>query len=77
MQDKDIDYSDIPDTSDDFWDNAELVMPKPKKAISLRVDEDIISFFKAEGPGYQTRMVAVLKAYMNAKQNKMENTVKR
>ena len=67
MRDEDIDYSDIPPTEDDFWDKAELVMPQRKKAISLRVDEDVLEFFKKDGPGYQTRMLAVLKAYMEAK----------
>lgn len=55
---------------DDFeldWDSAVLVIPEPKQAISLRVDQDVLAFFKAEGPGYQTRMNAVLRAYMEAK----------
>jgi len=55
---------------DDFeldWDTAVLVIPEPKQAISLRVDQDVLAFFKAEGPGYQTRMNAVLRAYMEAK----------
>ncbi len=72
MRDEDIDYSDIPPTADDFWDKAELVMPAPKKAISLRVDEEVLEFFKKDGPGYQTRMLAVLKAYMDAKLGKQQ-----
>lgn len=43
-----------------------LPEPTPKKAISLRLDPDILEFFKSEGKGYQTRMNAVLRAYMNA-----------
>jgi uncharacterized protein (DUF4415 family) len=38
-----------------------------KKLISLRVDPEVIDFFKAQGPGYQTRMNAVLTAYMQVK----------
>jgi uncharacterized protein (DUF4415 family) len=49
---------------DDFWDEAELVVPAPKRAISLRVDEDVLSWFRSLGPRYQTRMNAVLRAYM-------------
>lgn len=49
---------------DDFWDEAEVVMPVAKRAISLRVDEDVLRWFRALGPGYQTRMNAVLRAYM-------------
>jgi len=38
-----------------------------KKLISLRVDPEVLDFFKAQGPGYQTRMNAVLMAYMQVK----------
>lgn len=48
------------------WTRAELVTPEPKKAISLRVDPDVLDFFKSQGPGYQTRMNAVLRAWMEA-----------
>ena len=44
----------------------QVVMPKAKQSISLRVDPDVLSFFKSYGKGYQTCMNAVLKAYMNA-----------
>lgn len=44
----------------------QVVMPKAKQSISLRVDPDVLSFFKSYGKGYQTRMNAVLRAYMNA-----------
>lgn len=44
----------------DFWDGAELVVPVPKRAISLRVDEDVLEWFRGLGPRYQTRMNAVL-----------------
>lgn len=46
--------------------SLQVVMPKAKQSISLRVDPDVLSFFKAFGKGYQTRMNAVLRAYMNA-----------
>ena len=38
--------------------------PPPKVAISLRIDEDVLAWFKAQGPGYQTRINLVLYAYM-------------
>ena len=38
----------------------------PKTAISLRVEKDVLEWFKAQGPGYQTRMNAVLRAYRDA-----------
>ena len=49
------------------WANAALPEQSRKKLISLRVDPDVIEFFKAQGPGYQTRMNAVLQAYMQVK----------
>ena len=48
------------------WTRAELVTPEPKKMISLRVDPDVLEFFKSQGAGYQTRMNAVLRAWMDA-----------
>ena len=50
----------------DFWVDATIVHPVPKKPISLRVDEDVLSWFKQQGPRYQSRMNAVLRAYMAA-----------
>jgi uncharacterized protein (DUF4415 family) len=49
------------------WSDAVLVMPARKKAISIRVDEDVLNFFKREGEGYQRRMNAVLRSYMQQK----------
>lgn len=49
---------------DDFWDHAKLVMPILKQPISLRVDEDVLAWFRSTGPRYQTRMNAVLRSYM-------------
>jgi uncharacterized protein (DUF4415 family) len=49
------------------WSDAVLVMPAKKKAISIRVDEDVLDFFKKEGEGYQRRMNAVLRSYMQQK----------
>src|ERR1700756_1238755 len=49
------------------WSDAVLVIPPKKKAISIRVDEDVLDFFKREGDGYQRRMNAVLRSYMQQK----------
>ena len=49
------------------WSEAVLVIPPRKKAISIRVDEDVLDFFKREGEGYQRRMNAVLRSYMQQK----------
>lgn len=47
-----------------------LVMPAKKKAISIRVDEDVLDFFKKQGAGYQRRINAVLRSYMREKRKK-------
>lgn len=46
------------------WSKAELVAPTRKKAISIRIDEDVLDYFKSKGEGYQGRMNAVLRSYM-------------
>jgi uncharacterized protein (DUF4415 family) len=43
---------------------AEVVVPPKKQAISIRLDQDLVDFFKKEGPGYQRRINAVLRGYM-------------
>ena len=50
------------------WSQAELVIPRRKVAISIRLDEDILDFFKHAGTGYQSRINAVLRTYMRAKE---------
>ena len=49
------------------WSEAILVIPPKKKAISIRVDEDVLDHFKREGAGYQRRMNAVLRSYVEQK----------
>ena len=43
-----------------------VTLPTPKPTISIRLDADVLAFFKARGKGYQTRINAVLKAYVEA-----------
>lgn len=49
---------------DDFWASADIVEPVAKQPISLRVDADVLDWFKAQGPRYQSRMNAVLRSFM-------------
>ena len=49
---------------DDFWDDAAVVEPTNKQPISLRVDADVLQWFKTQGPRYQSRINAVLRSYM-------------
>jgi len=66
MEDSEIDLKDSPELDDAFFANATIRMPKPKKSVSLRIDTDILEWYKHQGPGYQTRMNAVLRMYMRA-----------
>ena len=61
----DPDWKDVPA---DWYKDAIPVMPGPKKLLSLRLDPDVVEWFRAQGPRYQTRMNAVLRAYMQARQ---------
>jgi uncharacterized protein (DUF4415 family) len=67
MQDSDLILSDIPELDASFFKNAELRLPKPKKAISLRIDDDVINWFRHQGKGYQTRINAALRLYIQAR----------
>ncbi|CCJ07006.1 BrnA antitoxin family protein [Methylocystis sp. SC2] len=44
------------------WSQAEVVVPPKKQAISIRLDQDLIDYFKSQGPGYQRRINAVLRS---------------
>ena len=64
LSDKDIDYSDIPETDEEFWNDAQIIFPTKKTHLSIRLDDDIISWFKQFGRGYQTKINAVLRSYI-------------
>ena len=55
-----------PDEGEFDWSRAQVTMPRPKQAISVRLDADVLDFFRAGGRGYQTRINAVLRSYMEA-----------
>jgi len=67
LPDDQIDTSDAPFRPDAVWVRA-VDFPHAKKLISLRIDEDVIEFFKQAGSRYQTRINAVLRSYVNAQQ---------
>ncbi len=69
-QDADIDYSEIPELDDAFFETAELVTPSAKTQITVRLDNDVLEWFRGEGKGYQTRMNAVLKAYVESQRRR-------
>jgi uncharacterized protein (DUF4415 family) len=68
MPDEEIDYSDIPPLTEDFWKNA-VRNPffKPvKKSTTLRIDADVLAWLKAQGKGYQSKINAILRREMLA-----------
>ncbi len=52
----------------DWFREAKVVLPAPKKAVSIRLDQDVMEWFRRRGRGYQTRINAVLRAYVKAQQ---------
>ena len=68
MKDENIDYSDIPALDDDFFKNAEVRTPA-KQSVTIRIDTDVLAWFKEQGKGYQSRINKLLRVYMDAHQN--------
>jgi uncharacterized protein (DUF4415 family) len=66
MREEDIDDSDIPKLDESFWKTAKLTMPAAKDSVTIRLDHDVVEWFKNNGSGYQTRINAILRSYMNA-----------
>ena len=50
----------------EWFENAKVVMPERKQPVTLRLDKDVLEWFKAQGTRYQSRMNAVLRSYMQA-----------
>ena len=68
MSDKDINLDDIPELDDEFFKNAQLQLPN-KQAVTMRLDSDVLEWFKKQGKGYQTRINQLLRKYMETHQS--------
>ena len=70
MPDKDIDLSDSPALTPELFARAIVrrgLQPVPRKSqLTLRLDQDVLEWFRKQGQGYQTQINALLRAYMNA-----------
>ncbi|MDH0300411.1 MULTISPECIES: BrnA antitoxin family protein [unclassified Pseudomonas] len=64
-----VDTSEIPELGDDFFHHAELRVPA-KQTVTIRLDADVLEWFKAQGAGYQTRINQLLRQYMLAQQRR-------
>ena len=68
MTDEDIDLSDIPEVTPEMFAKGVVrrgLKPIVKRQLTLRLDSDVIDWFRSQGSGYQTKMNALLRAYMN------------
>ena len=71
IPDEEIDFSDIPPLTEQFWQNAvrgQFYRPK-KSQVSVRIDNDILAWLKKDGKGYQTRLNQILRQAMNQSLN--------
>mgnify|MGYP003488632635 FL=1 len=66
MQDADIDFSDIPEVDPRIFKRMGIRMPQPKELVSIRIDPDVLVWFRKKGRGYQTRINAVLRSFMES-----------
>jgi uncharacterized protein (DUF4415 family) len=72
LEDEDIDLSDVPEITPEMFAKAVVrrgLKPAPKKKrVTIRLDDDVLEWFRAQGEGYQTRINSLLRAYMEAHQ---------
>ena len=72
MKDEDIDLSDSPEITPEMFARAVVrrdFKPIPrKKQLTLRIDSDVVEWYQKQGPGYQTRINSLLRAYMKEHQ---------
>jgi len=78
LRDKEIALSDNPEVTPEMFAKAVLrkgLKPVARKTqVTLRIDDDVLTWFKNQGKGYQTRINALLKAYKEANQNESGRT---
>jgi uncharacterized protein (DUF4415 family) len=76
LEDDDIDYSDIPEVTPEMFSRAVVrkglqpLAPARTKRIALRLDAEVLDWFKAQGRGYQERINSLLRAYMEAQRRR-------
>ncbi len=67
IPDEAIDFSDIAELDESFFKDATW-QPPAKKPVTIRIDEDVLEWFRGQGPGYQTRINQLLRRYMEVNQ---------
>jgi len=66
MNDRDIDYSDIPPLDKSFFTKATAAWPPTKQQLTIRLDADVLTWLKSHGRGYQTRINRILRVAMES-----------
>lgn len=68
IREEDIDYSDIPELTDEFFKNAKRIseFKTDKTRVTMRLDTDVVEWLKSQGKGYQTRANMILRAAMES-----------
>ena len=69
LRDSDINFSEMPELGPDFFARA-ILWPGPKKQITLRLDPDVLAFFRRSGKGYQTTINAVLRKHVESRKGR-------
>jgi uncharacterized protein (DUF4415 family) len=69
MKDSEVDFSDVPELGPKFFSEA-VLWPGRKQQITLRLDPDVLAFFRKHGKGYQTNINAVLRKYVEAQKHR-------
>ena len=54
------------------WDNASIELPAPKAVLNMRVDREVLEFFRQSGKGYQSRINAVLRSYVHRQEHRRQ-----
>lgn len=75
MKDENIDYSDSPPLDESFFKKEMVTLPQNKDSVTLRIDHEVLEYFKHQGRGYQTLINAVLKTYVHAKQKRQKISI--
>ncbi|MGK7918610.1 MAG: BrnA antitoxin family protein [Trichodesmium sp.] len=65
INDSDIDTSDIPELDDKFWEKARRVEPISQETVLIKLEPDIVNWFKNKSPNYKTIINQVLRDYIN------------
>lgn len=64
-----VDDPDAPLTTPADWTDARIILPQAKETVTLRLDKDVLAWFRGHGRGYQTRINLVLRAFVEAQKH--------